>query len=85
MINTVQSCHRCYYTSFKRENESLVIEVKDNGKGFDSEKKTSGLGWKLSEDRIQLLNRLYNGISMLLEKKSDINGTLITIRLNQWF
>jgi LytS/YehU family sensor histidine kinase len=72
-------------TSFRKVDESLVIEVKDNGRGFESEKKATGLGWKLCEDRIQLLNRLYNGISMLLEKKSDINGTLITIRLNQWF
>jgi two-component system LytT family sensor kinase len=65
----------------KNEN-NLTLSVADNGKGF-SESKTDGMGIKLCEERIRLLNCIYKNINIVLHKKSD-NGTQITIELNNW-
>lgn len=66
----------------KNEN-NLTLSVTDNGKGF-SDNKTAGMGIKLCEERIRLLNSIYKNINILLHKKSDSMGTLITIELNNW-
>jgi len=66
----------------KNEN-NITLSVNDNGKGF-SENKTAGMGIKLCEERIRLLNSIYKNTSILLHKKSDSNGTQITIELNNW-
>jgi len=62
---------------------NVTLSVADNGKGF-SDNKTTGMGIKLCEERIRLLNSIYKNINILLHKKSDSMGTLITIELNNW-
>jgi LytS/YehU family sensor histidine kinase len=74
----------CINVSFRKTREDMIIEVQDNGNGHDHANPQQGYGWKLCEDRIKLLNRLHKEISISLKKKSDINGTLITIMLNNW-
>jgi len=66
-----------------KKDNNLILTVQDNGKGF-SEDHPGGMGFKLCEDRVKLLNSIYKNTVILLYKKSDSNGTLITIELNNW-
>ena len=66
-----------------KKDNNLILAVQDNGKGF-SEEPPAGMGFKLCEDRIKLLNSIYKNTVILLNKKSGSNGTLITIELNNW-
>ncbi len=70
--------------AFRKEVNNLILEVKDNGKGFNIDADFEGVGMKLSENRINLLNQLHKESLISLEKKSSINGTLILIDLNNW-
>jgi hypothetical protein len=66
-----------------KKDKGLRLIVQDNGKGF-SDSKPAGMGMKLCEDRIKLLNSIYKNTSILLIKSSGKDGTLITIELNNW-
>ncbi|KQS30714.1 sensor histidine kinase [Dyadobacter sp. Leaf189] len=68
--------------SFQKSGTELIIEVKDNGSGFDISRKSGGKGLGLTRERIKLLNKQRRLISMQIE--SDSNGTRITITLKQW-
>lgn len=69
--------------NFKKELNSLLIAVKDNGKGFDT-KGASGKGSVLSKNRISLLNEVYTITPVRLKTTSDSNGTGVLITLNDW-
>ncbi|RZM15485.1 MAG: hypothetical protein EOO88_43460, partial [Pedobacter sp.] len=43
----------------KADQNNVVLSVKDNGKGFDTQELHEGLGLKLCKKRIDLLNQLY--------------------------
>jgi two-component sensor histidine kinase len=66
-----------------KKDKGLRLIVQDNGKGF-SNSKPAGMGIKLCEDRIKLLNSIYKNTAILLIKRSGGDGTLITIELNNW-
>ncbi len=66
-----------------KKNNDIVLTVQDNGKGLDDSHQ-AGLGMKLCEDRIKLLNRIYKNTTISLRKSSDNNGALITIELKNW-
>lgn len=66
-----------------KTGSTLVLAVKDNGKGFAATNGT-GMGLKLCEDRITLLNQVYKNTNILLHTASNSNGTLITIELQNW-
>ncbi len=70
--------------TFRKEADNLILEIKDNGKGFNIDANFEGVGMKLSENRINLLNQLHKESLISLQKKSSINGTLISIVLNNW-
>ncbi len=70
--------------SFIKENQNLILNVKDNGKGFAIDQNYTGLGLQLSKNRISLLNTIYYETSFSLDMKSSENGSEITITLNQW-
>lgn len=70
--------------SFSKKNENLVLGVKDNGFGFDLTKEYQGLGIKLSKDKIALLNSFYKLSPIKLELSSTVEGTEITIVLQNW-
>lgn len=46
--------------TFYSDNNNLVAEIKDNGKGFNSNETTDGYGWKLTNDKIRLTNGILN-------------------------
>jgi len=63
---------------------SLVIEVKDNGNGYDTKSKAAGNGTVLSEKRVNLINQINKKNAITVSKKSDPLGTIISIELNDW-
>lgn len=69
---------------FKQKQNDLLLEITDNGKGFDSSQKYKGLGLQLSKDRIALLNNIYKETPFLMEILSNDKGTTITIKLINW-
>ncbi len=69
--------------SIKEKDTDIILSVKDNGKSF-STKQPGGMGIKLCEERIKLLNSIYKNTSILLHINSDSKGTLITIELKNW-
>lgn len=69
--------------SIIKSEANLVITISDNGNGF-SNVKAAGLGTKLSEERIALLNRIYKNTTILLNTNTGANGTTVTIELKNW-
>ncbi len=69
---------------FMRQANDLVLAVIDNGDGFDTEKKTNGLGLTLSDNRIALLNSIYKENRFTLVKQSTSTGTNISLTLTDW-
>ena len=70
-----------------RQNKDLFLSVSDNGKGFDgsrSDHTTEGFGLKLSEERVELLNKMYKAQPTRLEITSNTSGATITIKLENW-
>lgn len=68
--------------SFSKQADGLLVEIKDNGKGFEGASTANGNGTRLSQERIDLLNRLHRENPISLHKKSDLTGTTISIQLN---
>jgi LytS/YehU family sensor histidine kinase len=66
-----------------KKGDDIVLSVQDNGKGF-SVKQPDGMGIKLCEERIKLLNSIYKNTGILLHINPDSKGTLITIELKNW-
>ena len=69
---------------FIKQANDLVLTVVDNGNGFDTEKKYSGLGLQLSDSRIALLNSIYKENHFTLAIQSTTNGTKISLTLTDW-
>jgi two-component system LytT family sensor kinase len=61
----------------------LILSVQDNGKGFTTGN-TAGMGIKLCNERMALLNSIYKNSTILLHQTSGSKGTLITIELKNW-
>jgi len=70
--------------SFNEQANDLLLTVSDNGNGFDTEKKSNGLGLLLSNNRITLLNSIYKENRFTLAIKSSVNGTQINLILTDW-
>lgn len=70
--------------AFVKKEQDLLLLVKDNGEGFDTNRNDEGLGLQLSKNRISLLNTIYADNPFVLDIQSDKKGTNITITLKQW-
>ncbi|WP_165940177.1 sensor histidine kinase [Dyadobacter psychrotolerans] len=68
--------------SFIKNENDLVVEVRDNGKGFDVSQESSGQGIRLTRERIKLLNKSKNKIEMKIESG---NGTVARLILKHAF
>ena len=66
-----------------REGNDLIIEVRDNGKGFDFKDHYDGKGLVLSKNRISLLNTVYGDI-FGLDISSALPGTIVTLKIKSW-
>ncbi|RZK54072.1 MAG: sensor histidine kinase [Pedobacter sp.] len=69
---------------FTKQANDLVLTVTDNGTGFDTAKKSNGLGLPLSHSRIALLNSIYKENRFTLAIQPTVNGTKITLTLTDW-
>lgn len=70
--------------NFDKQSTNLILQIKDNGQGFETEQSYKGLGLSLSKDRISLLNTIYKDSPINLDIQSDKNGTIILITLKEW-
>ncbi|RYF21048.1 MAG: sensor histidine kinase [Flavobacteriales bacterium] len=70
--------------AFIKQANDLILTVTDNGNGFDTEKKSIGLGLALSDSRIALLNSIYKENRFTLAIQSTTNGTKISLTLTDW-
>ena len=63
--------------SFKvlRNNQNLIFEIKDNGKGFETYKEFSGKGINLTKDRIALFNSSSDKVKIEYLVECNNNGT----------
>ena len=63
-----------------REQDVLVMEIKDNGKGFDKRKKVKGIGLKNMRDRMEKIDGMFTfktsamGTDLLFRVKIYKNG-----------
>lgn len=69
---------------FEKQASDLILSIKDNGKGFDAVQTYNGLGLALSKNRISLLNTIYKNTPFVLDIRSGMEGTIVTITLTQW-
>lgn len=69
---------------FSEKVNDLILSVKDNGNGFNTEKKNTGLGLSLSSSRIELLNSIYKENRFNLAIQSTTSGTTVTLTLTDW-
>ncbi|MDN3583519.1 sensor histidine kinase [Mucilaginibacter flavus] len=69
--------------SIQKKNNSLLLSVEDNGGGF-ANIPTAGMGFRLCQERIKLLNSQYKKSTILLHKSSETGNTHITIELKNW-
>jgi two-component system LytT family sensor kinase len=70
--------------TFVKQAKDLLLAVTDNGNGFDTEKRKSGLGLQLSDGRIALLNSIYKENRFTLAIKSTSDGTKVSLTLTDW-
>lgn len=70
--------------TFTKQANDLVLTVTDNGNGFDTKKKSNGLGLQLSDSRIALLNSIYKENRFTLAIQSNTKGTKISLTLTDW-
>jgi anti-sigma regulatory factor (Ser/Thr protein kinase) len=71
---------------FYPEKELMFIEIKDNGKGFDTSKSNDGLGLKLTRERILLLNQTNKDLLITMQIKSEnAKGTNVLLSLKNHF
>ncbi|GAB2987666.1 hypothetical protein GCM10027049_29640 [Mucilaginibacter puniceus] len=61
----------------------ITLKVTDNGGGF-GKGTTTGMGIKLCEERIRLLNAVYKNSTILLHINPTGKGTTVTIELKNW-
>lgn len=67
-----------------QQGNDLLLTVSDNGNGFDTAKKSTGLGLVLSERRVALLNSIYKENRFILAIQTTPKGTEITLTLTDW-
>jgi hypothetical protein len=70
--------------AFIKQANDLVLIVTDNGNGFDTKKKSNGLGLPLSDNRIELLNSIYKENRFTLDIQSTNSETKISLTLTDW-
>lgn len=71
---------------FIKTDNDMMVNIKDNGKGFLLTEKYTGYGLKLTKDRIKLLNQMMKEQSVDFEiQTSPGKSTIIIITFKNWF
>ncbi|MCF3110347.1 histidine kinase [Niabella sp. CC-SYL272] len=73
----------CIGIRFERTDKSVLVRIRDNGKGFNVAA-ASGTGSWLSKNRISLLNKVYVDTPVLLDLRSGESGTTVLLTLKEW-
>ncbi len=67
------------------KSNDLIVEIKDNGKGFDTNAETKGFGLKLTKERVRLLSESNRQQAVKLLLESDIEkGTTAYLVFKNW-
>ncbi|MCF8453943.1 MAG: histidine kinase [Pedobacter sp.] len=68
---------------FYAEKKKLICTITDNGDGYSQEHQQYGYGFKLTNDRIKLINEMtnYKAIGLSIDSK---DGTVIKFIFNDW-
>jgi two-component sensor histidine kinase len=69
---------------FIRDGNNLIAEISDNGKGFKNEKKLNGYGYKLTNDKIELLNKISGKDAIELKILRKNEETVVEIIFKNW-
>jgi LytS/YehU family sensor histidine kinase len=70
---------------FSRNFKDLLISINDNGVGYNVSDSSTGLGLKLTKDRIQLLNKTFNENFIEFSIESEQNkGTTVHLIFKNW-
>lgn len=67
----------------RREQNDIVIEIADNGKGFNPSVSYPGKGLELSKNRLSLLNTIYGPV-FNLDIRSRVSETMIILTIKNW-
>lgn len=76
--------HGLLSVSFLKNDRDLMIEIKDNGKGFDASRPVDGQGIQLTRKRITYLNKQGNKIKLDIVSEAG-QGCLARLALKQVF
>jgi two-component system, LytTR family, sensor kinase len=70
--------------SFEKKDNDMVVFIKDNGKGFKTQRGSGGFGLALTKERIKLLNQTLNdqAIEFLADRVNEL--TQVTIHFKNW-
>lgn len=69
--------------NISQNEKSIILKVNDNGGGFVNSH-TPGMGIKLCQERVKLLNSIYENSTILLHINSTPIGAIICIELKNW-
>ncbi len=69
---------------FKRSFSNLLVTIVDNGKGFHTDEKIEGYGLKLTNDRIELLNKTLKEQRIEFSTSSSAEGTCVQMIFKNW-
>jgi LytS/YehU family sensor histidine kinase len=72
------------YIHFFRRDNNMVAEIRDNGEGFNNEINGTGYGLKLTNSRIELINKMVKGQTILMKNFRENNETVIQLNFNNW-
>ncbi|MFT3824322.1 MAG: histidine kinase [Chitinophagaceae bacterium] len=71
--------------SLQKKEKDMLVYIRDNGAGFDTQQPAKGYGLKLTKDRISLLNEQFEEQQIALHFDSDKGkGTLVTVVFKNW-
>ena len=70
--------------SFQQSSKNLIINITDNGKSFDINTATNGMGLKLTNDRIELLNQSLKNQHLKISFNSSNNATVVNLIFENW-
>ncbi|WP_090974943.1 sensor histidine kinase [Parapedobacter composti] len=68
----------------RTEADDFLIDIQDNGSGFEGQKGATGFGLRLTRERIRLLNSMLDGQRMELEIGRNDGLTTVSIRFENW-
>lgn len=67
------------------KTNSLIVEIKDNGKGFNTNAETKGYGLKLTKERVRLLSESNKEqpVKFVMESHNE-KGTIVYLLFKNW-